>query len=838
MRAELPPTEVLLADQRRRWDRGERVPVEHFVAQRPGLRDQTEVLLDLIYGEVILRREAGERPEIAEYLARFPTLADPIRVQFEVDQVLEVGPTRAGHGMQSGSTDPTGGPPGPRPPAPPGYEIVSELGRGGMGVVYLARQIGLDRLVALKMIRAGELADPAERARFETEARAASRLSHPNVVQVYDVGEHAGRPYLALEHVPGGTLADVLRGPPLAPRIAAELAATLARAVEHAHSQGVVHRDLKPANILLGNDECRMTNDDKGPISTFVIRHSSFQPKIADFGLAKRLGADSLTQTGDFVGTPSYAAPEQAAGREVGPAADVWALGAILYQMLTGRPPFAGDSAVEILDQVRFTDPVAPSRLRPHVPRDLETICLTCLRKDPARRYESAAALADDLDRFRNGEPIRARPVGVAEHVAKWCRRRPALAGTIAALVVLAAASLITVTALWQRAARARDAEGEARQKEATALANERAERERTAARGAELLIANARYAWLTDDLDAARQALAEVPPTYRGPDWAYLNRAVSAGRQIGEPTGISLDAVAVSPDGARIVGGYATERLRLWDATTGAVLLDARLVNQTNYSVEFTADGRVVAVGAFAGLHDGKRTDFGQVAVTGPAIARYKVAWTVPERPRVFLVAPGGTRAAFLNVNSKTAVVRDTVSGRPLHQFESPAGGMMVRLAFSPTGRYLLTAALARDLALWDLDTGGLVRRFECPESFFGFNAVAVTADGQQAAVTGGTGSKATADLVLLQAHREPRRIDTQFPVVVGCAFSPDGRRFLAFGGGDSAVRVWDVASAREEIVLRGIPSSVRSAAFAPDGRRVVAGYKDGRLVVWDVGE
>jgi hypothetical protein len=505
--------------------------------------------------------------------------------------------------------------------------------------------------------------------------------------------------------------------------------------------------------------------------------------------------------------------------------------------MLTGRPPFVGAGPVEIIDQVRFADAVPPSRLRPAVPRDLETIALACLRKDPAKRYPSAAGLADDLDRFRKGEPVRARPVGWVEQAAKWCRRRPALAGTLAALTVLAAASLVTVTALWQRAARARDAEGTARQREATARADERAQRERAEARGAELLVANARYAWLTDDLDAARRGLADVLQPHRTADWAYLNRATSAGRPLAPPTGVTLEAVAVSPDGARIVGGYANERVRVWDAASGAESLDTRLVNQAIHSVEFLPDGRVVAVGSFAGLVDGKRKDAAQAAVVDPATGKYAVAWTLPDRPRVFVAAPGGTRAAWVQPNSKTATVREALTGRPLHQFECPTGQMM-RVAFSPTGRYLVTAGLPRELAVWDLETGRQVHRFDCPESFFGFNAVAVSADGRQAAVTGGSGPRSTADLVFLHPDREPRRIDAQFSLVGACAFAPDGRQFLAFGGGDSIIRVWDVESGREEIALRGVPTAVRCAAFTPDGRHVVAGYKDGRVVVWDLGQ
>jgi tetratricopeptide (TPR) repeat protein len=328
----------------------------------------------------------------------------------------------------------------PSPPDRPvvaGYEVLGVLGRGGMGVVYRARHITLNRPVALKMILAGVHAGPGLRARFLAEAEAVARLQHPNIVQIYEVGEAGGCPYLALEYVDGGSLADRLRGTPPA-RDAAGLVETLARAVHAAHEAGIVHRDLKPANVLLGRGDKRpacppgrkLTSEDA----------CGYEPKITDFGLAKRLDDAGHTSTGAVLGTPSYMAPEQAAGRnkDLGPAADVYALGAILYEVLTGRPPFKGETPLDTLEQVRSREPVPPSGLRPKVPRDLETICLKCLRKEPGRRYASALVLADDLRRFRDGEPIAARPPGPAERALKWARRRPAVASLIAALGVAA----------------------------------------------------------------------------------------------------------------------------------------------------------------------------------------------------------------------------------------------------------------------------------------------------------------------------------------------------------------------------------------------------------------
>jgi eukaryotic-like serine/threonine-protein kinase len=297
--------------------------------------------------------------------------------------------------------------------APDGYEILDKLGQGGMGVVYKARQVRAGRLVALKMILSGSHAGDAERARFRTEAEAVACLQHPNVVQVYEVGEHDGKPFFSLEFCPGGSLDRRLKGSPLRPEEAARLVEALARGAHAAHRKGVVHRDLKPANVLLAEDGT---------------------PKITDFGLAKKIDDHGQTHSGVVMGTPSYMAPEQASGmtHQVGPATDVYSLGAVLYDCLTGRPPFKAASLMDTLAHVLYDEPVRPAQLQPKVPRDLETICLKCLRKEPARRYASALDLAEDLRRFLDGEPIAARPAGPAERAWRWCRRHPSAASLMA----------------------------------------------------------------------------------------------------------------------------------------------------------------------------------------------------------------------------------------------------------------------------------------------------------------------------------------------------------------------------------------------------------------------
>jgi serine/threonine-protein kinase len=326
-------------------------------------------------------------------------------------------------------TTPHSPPQEPALPQIPGYEIEAILGRGGMGVVFKARHLKLNRLVALKMLLAGAYARPEELARFHREAAAVAALRHPNIVQVHDAGEITGRPYFTMEYVEGGTLARSLAAGQQPPHRSAELVATLASAVQFAQQSGFIHRDLKPSNILLTADGT---------------------PRITDFGLVRSIEAGrDFTPSGACVGTPSYMAPEQALGdaSAVGPAVDIYALGAVLYEMLTGRPPFDGRTLGEIVGKVIAEEPTPPSRSNPRVPRDLETICLKCLQKTPARRYATAQDLADDLQRFLDGKPVRARPVGVLERTVKWARRRPAAALLVAALVVLLGAA--AGTAVW-----------------------------------------------------------------------------------------------------------------------------------------------------------------------------------------------------------------------------------------------------------------------------------------------------------------------------------------------------------------------------------------------------
>jgi serine/threonine-protein kinase len=302
-----------------------------------------------------------------------------------------------------------------------------------MGIVYKARYLRLNRLVALKVLRVDSAVAVTQHSRFLVEGEVLARLQHPNVVQIYDIGFYRGQGYCALELVAGGSLADKLDGKPLPVREAGQLVACLAQAVQVAHVRGIIHRDLKPANVLLTADGV---------------------PKLTDFGLAKMLDVDlKLTQTGGVLGTPAYMAPEQALGQtaHIGPATDVYALGVILYEALTGRPPFLAATYQEVMQQVSWHEPVPPRHLQPQVPRDLETICLRCLQKEPRNRYASAGELADDLQRFLNGEPIRARPVGRAERLGRWCRRNP-VAVSLAFLALALLFGLAGVSWKWLQA--------------------------------------------------------------------------------------------------------------------------------------------------------------------------------------------------------------------------------------------------------------------------------------------------------------------------------------------------------------------------------------------------
>lgn len=405
------------------WRAGKQPAIDDFLDPSLG-PDGPTLLYELLGLEIELRVASGETPTRGEYETRFPKNHNEIARAFA--EVATPGRS-ATAGASIDETIPYHGTSGlERPERMPGansrfgdYELLEEIARGGMGVVYRARQISLNRIVAIKMMLSGQFASAEEAERFGLEAVSAANLDHPNIVPIYEVGQHDGRAFFSMKLIDGGSLSSHVERLLEDPRAAASLLVPVARAVEYAHRRGFVHRDLKPANILLD---------------------AAGHPHVTDFGLAKRVEGDSgLTQTGTLVGTPSYMAPEQAAGAGavVTAAADVYGLGAILYVLLCGRPPFRAETVMETILQVTEREPEPPSQVKPGVPRDLEMICLKCLEKKPEARYPSAAAMADDLEHYLRGEPVEARRAGLIDRLRRWARREPDLSARAMALTTM-----------------------------------------------------------------------------------------------------------------------------------------------------------------------------------------------------------------------------------------------------------------------------------------------------------------------------------------------------------------------------------------------------------------
>jgi WD40 repeat protein/tRNA A-37 threonylcarbamoyl transferase component Bud32 len=422
---DLPPAELALAlsiDQRRSWQEGIQTQCEDYARRFPNIAEDRELLLDLVYNEYLLRQLHGPEPGEREFLARFPQLVDQLRRLFEVHRTIESNGETNGDKLRVDSMLGVASNGARKSSMSPflGYELLEEIGRGGMGVVYKARQVSTQRIVALKVILAGRFASDREVARFRSEAVAAARVDHPGIVPVYEFAQDGPLFYYSMAYIEGENLASQLSTSRPTPARAAELARQIAQAVHYAHTRGITHRDLKPQNILIDQDG---------------------QPRIVDFGLAKSDAHEgSLTITGQLLGTANYVAPEQAMGEQckIGPASDIFAVGAILYEMLTGQPPFSASTVVGVLTKVVHDQPTPPRAIESCVPRDLETICMKCLAKDPASRYASARALSDDLERFLAGRTILARPVPWWESAWMWCRRYPAIATLTAAIALLA----------------------------------------------------------------------------------------------------------------------------------------------------------------------------------------------------------------------------------------------------------------------------------------------------------------------------------------------------------------------------------------------------------------
>jgi WD40 repeat protein len=713
---------------------------------------------------------------------------------------------------------------GPHPPGPPsarprfpqvaGYEILKELGRGGMGVIYQARHLGLGRLVALKMILAGGHAASKELARFRQEAEAVARLRHPNIVQIYDIGETESRPYFALEYVEEGSLVQRLRGDPQPLAPAVRLVETLAQAIHYAHQHGIVHRDLKPANILLDQTV----------------------PKITDFGLARRLDKKaSGPHSSEVVGTPSYMAPEQAAGKSqaAGPAADVYALGAILYEMLTGRPPFKGATPVDTVVQVIHEEPLRPGRLRPKLPRDLETICLKCLEKDPRKRYASAEALADDLRRFRQGKPILARPVGLLERTWKRARRRPLTAALLLALVLSAILGFTGVTWQWQ-VALAEKADADMARIEAE-TARQRAARARERARRALYFsrITQTQLQWQANDLAGALRNLAKCRPAAgqqnrRGWEWYHLQGLFHADLLTFHHSHGGLgSSVVYYPGGKRIasvVGGFpATEadkpgEVLIWDVARDRLVKSLRGPG-TLHRLAVRPDGRRLALG----------TTNGTVLVWGARTGREYWRRPLHTAPVAGLAySPDGRRIATAGwdhavkiLSGKTGVVRHHLTG---HARKVQA------VAFNPRGDRLASGDWAGVIKFWDA-RGHLLHTEQRHKS--AVYCLSFSHDGQFLVSADSEGHIRIWEVA---TGKVTQRLTGHAGAVLSVAFSPDDR-YLAYGGGDSTVRIWDVEAGVERITFRGHTAAVEGIAFSPDGQRLASvSPSRGMVKVWDL--
>jgi eukaryotic-like serine/threonine-protein kinase len=637
------------------------------------------------------------------------------------------------------------------------YDILEVLGRGGMGVVYKARHRSLGRLAALKMILSAEHASRAELCRFQSEAEAVGQLRHPNIVQIYEVDEADGNPYFALEFVEGGTLSTRISRQPLPTRQAAELIEALARGIHVAHQAGILHRDLKPGNILLTLDEV---------------------PKIADFGLAKRMDDDSAhnTGTGSILGTPAYMAPEQAEGknRGLGPGVDIYALGSVLYHMLTGRPPFVGETVLDTLQHVKYDDPIPPGRLRPRVPRDLEIICLKCLQKEPRKRYASAEDLADDLGRYLRHEPIRARSTGALERSWKWVRRQPVFAALLATLFLVIVGGFFVVLRLWMRAEKLRDwaleemNESKIHEQRTTTRLNDAAR---------DLYVAQmhlAQEALRDADVPQLRKLLDASVPDQRGFEWRYL-------RDLSTSPGLELRrhlrdvrSVAFRPtDGQQSATAGGDGLVVLWDAGKAARILRGSAVPIGR--VVYSKDGKLLATA----------DDSGSIRVWDIGSEKTLRVLTGSAPTTSIRFGPNADWLAASGADGSIKLWNLTSEFSPL-AFPGEAY-VVADLAVSPDGSRLASASQDRSVRVWDVN--GPRQLFACPHEHW---ATAVT-------------------------------------------FSADGKTLFT-ASADRKVRVWDAATGRLRFDLAGAGDAIQTLTASPAGDRLAGIGFDRSVVVWEL--
>jgi eukaryotic-like serine/threonine-protein kinase len=790
------------------WQQGPRPSIDDYLVSDSVKR--LALLIELVRSDLACCLRAGEPVRIESYLEPYPELEGLLAAP-DPETVL---PSSA---MYLKDTLPRPGfPPGANPPPQvPGYEILGELGRGGMGVVYKARQLGLNRLVALKMILAGGFAGPEEKRRFRAEAEALAGLRHPNIVQIHQIGEYNGTPCFSLEYCEGGSLADRLKGTPLPPAEAARVVQTLSRAMQAAHDLGIVHRDLKPANILLTGDQ-----SDGGALAAL---------KITDFGLAKKLGEAGQTASGQLIGTPSYMAPEQAEGnaKDVGPAADIYALGAILYELLTGRPPFKAATGVETVFQVLREEPAAPSRVNARVPPDLETICLKCLEKEEGKRYGRAGDLAADLGRFLGGEPITARPAGRIERTAKWVKRRPLPAALIGLSIVFVVSLIVGSVWLWQTVLQLDSALGKADRERDKAEESNAIMRRFLEAGDLRLL----HQLWKGGDVKEMQpwleryQERAGKPPDELGYFYRYVHRLAHD----------ADDRVWRGPEGQATLVAYHPEgRLTATAVKDGAISLRDR---EAKTRLELT--GHPGGVHWLGFLADGRRlASIGNdktIRFWDCSTGKKDLDLSMAGKPVTFLtISADGRLVAAMLRDGKAQVWETAHTDRVLFTLEGNRPDRISCLAFSPDGE-TLAGGVARGVWFWDVKTrqrrgDWVMQQAEVVSLAYSPRGWFLAAGLQSGGVTVWPVGKINLSFLGetsrdLSGHRGPVR---------ALAFSSDDLA-LASGSNDATVRLWDVRSGQIMNVLRGSLEPIRAVAFSPDSLEVAAASDEGPARRWD---
>lgn len=676
------------------------------------------------------------------------------------------------------------------------YELIGEIARGGMGVVYKARQVSLDRTIALKVVLHGPFSSPEFVKRFHTEAAVVARLQHPNIVAIHEVGQHGGDHFFSMEYVEGRNLADLVRQNPLPARRAATYVKTIAEAVDYAHRRGVLHRDLKPSNVLVD---------------------AADQPRITDFGLAKLINSDAeLTSTGQVLGSPSYISPEQAKGKagEFGPEGDVYSLGAILYHLLTGRPPFQGETVQEVLFQVQNVDPVSPRRLNPSVPVDLQIICLKCLRKEPSRRYASAKELAEDLGRFLANKPVRARAVTPAEKVWLWCKRRPVLAALIAALHLVLGLGILGVLWQWQRAEQ--NALGEREQRRA---AENYAARVRLNLYAGEVSFAARELD--RGNLGQARRTLAALRPLpgeedLRGFEWRYLWDQCQGDQLaiLGSHDWI-VTCAAFSPDGALLATGSEDHTVKIWDVAKRELVTTIAAATGAVWTVAFTPDAKFLVTSGADGTRLWNRGSWqfvanfpGQTASlskTGSLLATAEVAFFYWWQP------PGAVS------------LWDYSTGKKVLELPKPGRA----IAFSPDGKTLAVSSHPNGIDLWDVASGQIQRTLIASNVT---SSLTFSPDGNQLLALGGNDLPTLYDL---RPNGMTRRLATHAMHVWSASFSPDGKT-IATTSSDQTLRLTDANTLQTRAILHGHEHEVWCVAFSPDGKLMATGGKDCKVMLW----